>query len=290
MSRCAFVAVSAFLISVSPALAQNTRTFVSVLGNDANPCTNTQPCRTLQRAHDATQSGGTLVPLTAGGYGPVTINRAIKIVNNGVGTLGIFAASGGNGVTINAGASDHIILEGLTVDGLGLDQTNGIVINSAGGVAIFNCTVTDMKIAPNGAAGTGVLFNVASGVDFSFVISGSIFDSNQFGVQVKGGANYHSVVEKSIFRGNSAGFAFNSGSGSVTLDNITAVGHSFAAIIDNGNVTTSLHLTRSEITGNQVGISGSANGGLIFSHGDNRISSNITDQTGGGIHSNLGLQ
>src|SRR5687768_3322166 len=104
------------IILAAPAQALNTRSWVSATGNDSNNCTRPTPCRTLQRAHDETAPGAEIDFLDQGGYGPVTITKAISIVND-VGVAAVIPQPGGAGITINAGASDAISLRGLTIDG-----------------------------------------------------------------------------------------------------------------------------------------------------------------------------
>jgi hypothetical protein len=82
--------------------------------------------------------------LDPAGYGTVNITKAISIVNDGVGTAGIRASSG-NGVTINAGASDSVHLRGLTIEGLGTGLS-GIQFNTGGNLAIENCVIRNFDI------------------------------------------------------------------------------------------------------------------------------------------------
>src|SRR5262249_9155782 len=66
---------------IRPAEAQLARTFISSLGNDANDCQRLTPCRTFQGAHDKTLANGEITLLDPGGYGAVTITKAISIIN-----------------------------------------------------------------------------------------------------------------------------------------------------------------------------------------------------------------
>ena len=93
----------AMALSVAPAQAQNARSFVSGQGSDSNNCTLAAPCRTFAQAITWTNAGGEIDVLNTAGYGPVTITKAISIVNDG-GTASIFPGSGGTGITINGGA------------------------------------------------------------------------------------------------------------------------------------------------------------------------------------------
>src|SRR3954465_12358566 len=117
------------LLKISPALAlialaipssafgQATRTWVSGVGNDANPCSRTAPCKTFAGAISKTAAGGEINCLDPGGFGAVTITKAMTIACEGV-TAGVLAANV-NGIIVNAGASDQVTLRGLDINGAG---------------------------------------------------------------------------------------------------------------------------------------------------------------------------
>lgn len=102
----------------SSAYAQATRTWVSGVGDDANPCSRTAPCKTFAGAISKTAAGGEIDALDDGGFGAVTITKSITI-NGGGHLAGILAAGAGvNGVTVNAGPNDVVVLRGLTFTGV----------------------------------------------------------------------------------------------------------------------------------------------------------------------------
>jgi hypothetical protein len=100
-----------------PAKAQATRTWVSGVGDDANPCSRTAPCKTFAGAISKTAAGGEINVLDPGGFGAVTITKSIQILSQfEAGVL----VSGTNGIIVNApAASDKVLLEGLDIEGLG---------------------------------------------------------------------------------------------------------------------------------------------------------------------------
>src|SRR6201992_683516 len=102
---------------VAPAQAQATRTWISGVGDDVNPCSRTAPCKTFAGAISKTAAGGEIDVLDPGGFGTVTITKAITI--DGGGTLASILASGTNGINVNAGASDIVILRNLSINGAG---------------------------------------------------------------------------------------------------------------------------------------------------------------------------
>jgi hypothetical protein len=87
------------------------------------------PCRTFAYALTQTNAGGEIAVLDTAGYGIVTINKALSIVNSGGVEAGIGVTSGGTAITINAGSADTVGLRGLTLEGAGIGQ-NGIVFNT----------------------------------------------------------------------------------------------------------------------------------------------------------------
>src|SRR5262249_7015403 len=141
-------------LTAAPAQAQLARTFVSSVGNDANDCNRTTPCRTFQRAHDTTLAAGEITVLDPGGYGGVTITKAISIVNDGVGEAGVLVSGGANGITVSAGSSDAVNLRGLTVKGIGFGGGKGIVLNSAKSLTIENSAI---RTIDGSGGGFGIL-------------------------------------------------------------------------------------------------------------------------------------
>src|SRR4030088_637849 len=126
-----------FCAMTSAAQAQATRTWVSGLGDDANPCSRTAPCKTFPGAISKTATFGEINVLDPGGFGGVTINKSITIrseVEAGV------LVSGTNAIVVNLpAATDTVHLEGLDIEGLGASTTslNGVHMIGLGTVRIF---------------------------------------------------------------------------------------------------------------------------------------------------------
>src|SRR5260221_1926704 len=114
-----FIALSlAMLLYVVPAQAQATRTWVSGVGDDANPCSRTAPCKTFAGAISKTAPGGEINVLDPGGFGAVTITKSITISSEGF-EAGVLV-SGTNGIIINVpNATDAVVLPGVDIQGLG---------------------------------------------------------------------------------------------------------------------------------------------------------------------------
>src|ERR1700712_2824888 len=118
MRRIALLAIAAgFLVPMlasAPASAQATRTWVSGVGDDVNPCSRTAPCKTFAGAISKTAPAGEINCLDSAGFGAVTITKSISILCNGV--VGGILSAGTTGVIINALASDRVILKGLDIN------------------------------------------------------------------------------------------------------------------------------------------------------------------------------
>ena len=144
-----------FLLTIaSVAQAQASRTWVSGVGNDADPCSRTAPCKTYAGAISKTAPGGIISTLDPGGFGAVTITKSITI--DGSEQIAGILASLVNGVIINAAATDVVVLRNLEIHGFG-NGLNGVRILSAGEVYVENCRIQNFSqngilVAPSVAA------------------------------------------------------------------------------------------------------------------------------------------
>src|SRR5215813_848079 len=133
------VAVIAF---ASIAQAQATRTWVSGVGDDANPCSRTAPCKTFAGAISKTAQGGEIDALDPGGFGALTITKAITI--DGSGTFASVLNAGTTGFNVSAGANDIVTIRGLSFQGVRQGTTpgtNGIKFNSGKGLNVLDCII-----------------------------------------------------------------------------------------------------------------------------------------------------
>ncbi|MGH6811012.1 MAG: hypothetical protein ACREDM_01255 [Methylocella sp.] len=291
-------ALLALGLSAAPAAALRNQTFVSGKGTDAGACAYAAPCRSFAFALTQTNAGGVIVVLDPSGYGPVTITKAISIVNDGAGTAGITASSG-NAITINAGASDSVHLRGLSIEGLG-SGANGIVFNSGGNLAIENCVIRDF-------AGRGI--NIVPTTSSSFSVSNTIASKNFMGILVKptGSAVVTGVLSKVTANNNFANGIFVDGavttgaSLNVTIVDSVASNNPgtgiFVNSITGGHAVTAVMVRNVVISNNGTGLC-SANATLRVAHsvvtgnntvvcmigtdsyGDNDIDGNANNNTG----------
>src|SRR5687767_8607263 len=117
--------VAAFAVA---AQAQATRTWVSGVGDDVNPCSRTAPCKTYAGAISKTARDGEISTLDPGGFGAVTITKSITINGGGQGQgYGSILAALTNGVIVNitdaADTRKSVRLDWLNINGAstGLD-------------------------------------------------------------------------------------------------------------------------------------------------------------------------
>ena len=160
------LAVSFMLFLPAPAQAQASRTWVSGVGDDANPCSRTAPCKTFAGAISKTAASGEISVLDPGGFGGVTITKSISITNDGVGEAGILV-SGTNGVVVQAGPNDVVNLRGLFVVGFG-GALSGILFNSGAQLNVQNCVIRGFT--------DGILFKPNAAA--KLVVSNTLVDNN----------------------------------------------------------------------------------------------------------------
>jgi len=286
-----------------PAHAQATRTWVSGVGDDANPCSRTAPCKTFAGAISKTAAGGEINTLDPGGYGAVTITKSIRIVAQS-GVAGILV-SGTNGIVVAAGAADSVYLEGLVFDGVSSAGINGILFNSGGTLTVINCKifgfsqwgilftpttpgkflVSNSVIVNNGSTASfgGVkVLGRAGATTISGVIDRSLlaYNANGFLIDGTGGGGTSEVtVRDSVVTGSSNnGIAATSAGGVssvVFVDRTTSSHNAAAGISATGVAQAAALLTNSSVQNNGTGLL--ASGGQIGSFKNNTISSNVTD-------------
>lgn len=139
ISSIGFLCAALLILASSGAHAQATRTWVSGVGDDVNPCSRTAPCKTFAGAISKTAAGGEIDVLDPGGYGAVTITKSITI--DGGGTMASVLASATNGINVNAGANDVIILRNLSINGAGTTLgLNGVNFLAGRKLVVENCT------------------------------------------------------------------------------------------------------------------------------------------------------
>src|SRR4051812_22801395 len=179
-------------LTASSASAQATRTWVSGVGNDANPCSRTAPCKTFAGAISKTAPAGEINVLDPGGFGGVTITKSITIRSDHI-EAGVLV-SGTNGIVVNAASTDNVTLEGLDIEGLGTG-INGVQIVGGGNVTIIRCTIHHFT-------GNGV--NLVGTAGARALVIDSIITQNAGGINVAGagGASNAGVLTRGVLDKN----------------------------------------------------------------------------------------
>lgn len=279
----------------SPAAAQDSVTWLSTTGNDANSCSMAAPCRMFSGAFPKTDAGGTIRCLQPGYYGGLTITKSIKItcettesvngfhfflVNTpgiqvtlrdiSVGAIDSFPSN--YGVKISQPATvilQNVVLQGATHStngyGVWVDNTTGTVE-----LSINHSTASDnrvgIRIAPTGSGSAKV------------AISNSHITDNGAGIQVDSSNTTGPIdvsITDTVLDGNTnSGLALSGGPGRILVNasRMTSAnngGHGVRVVNGSANV----RIANSDITGNAVGVE-RINGGTILSSGNNHISYN----------------
>lgn len=261
-----FVFVFAF---ASIAQAQATRTWVSGVGDDVNPCSRTAPCKTFAGAISKTATNGEINCLDPAGYGAVTITKSITIDCED--TQGSILASLTNGVIVNGSGID-VRLRGLSINGAG----NGINCVRV----LLGARLTLDEVVCSGFSQHGVSIENASGA-FGLVVLNSSFRNNTgngINTFVTGTGTATVAVDSSLFAFNNIGVNLGAAAkGSVqdsTLSNNSGQG------MRADGATSSLSASNNQVSHNGTGIL-SANG-AVARIGANLVTFNATGLNGAG--------
>lgn len=181
------------------------RSFVATYGLDTNvaaSCSTSSPCRGLPAALSVTDTGGEIVVLNSGGYGPVSIDKSVSIIAPRGVHAGI-AVSAGDGLNIS-GVDSDVTLRGLSIKGLGGDR--GIVMTSGKRLTVDNCTIADM-------GGAGLMVWTSASVS---VRDSRITDNGGIGVHLLSGVT--AVIQGTTIRANNGGLlAWSAGAGNEVI-------------------------------------------------------------------------
>jgi hypothetical protein len=198
-----------FVALTSQAQAQRTRTWVSGTGDDTNPCARTSPCKTFAAAMAQVADCGEIDTLDAGGYGPVTVNKGVKIDGGGgeAGQVASILATSGQGVSIdNSSTLCHFdVLRNLDINGI---QTGTIGVNVTSSTTPGNSISFENVDIENF---TGLCFDVeASGKQNVQLYNTNLENCGGGGIKSNtvasgGGVNRISIVKSTIMRNGGPG-------------------------------------------------------------------------------------
>ena len=279
----------------SIANAQATRTWVSGVGDDANPCSRTAPCKTFAGAISKTAAGGEISVLDPAGFGALTITKAITV--NGDGTLAGILSAGVSGIIVNAGANDVVYIRNLSINGAGTGL-NGIRWIAGKALHVENCNI--YGIGNNSAGnGHGIFVNLTATAGGLFVKDTNIKTCAVSGITVQtsvgfvagvldnvrleglptglviGNNAFVSVRNSLINLATSTGVSIT-GSGTPTgsFDNVMLNNNPTAINI---GATGIMNLSNSTLENNTTAIVSAAPQANLRSSGNNRLLGNVSD-------------
>jgi hypothetical protein len=302
LSNTLKVLTSAMFILILSSVAQaQTRTWVSGVGNDANPCSRTAPCKTFAGAISKTSAGGEIDALDPGGFGTVTITKSLII--DGGGTFASILATGTNGVIVNDAQSAspgtiNVTLRNLSINGAGSPLgINGIRFLRGRTLIVENVVIANMSgngiDAPistavasdrsrmfltnvninNLTGGSSVGVN-ASAPNAYFSVAMDRVRTQRVPIGVKIGSNTFPTIRNSMFTNGTTGIEMTGGAAGspvATIENTDLSENTTCLSVGTG---TTVLLSQSTLTVCSTGIAGT---GTARSSGNNRILGNTSD-------------
>ena len=264
-----FAAVAILFVFSAISDAQATRTWVSGVGDDANPCSRTAPCKTFAGTISKTATNGEINCIDPGGFGAVTITKSITIDCTEVSSS--ILSSLVNGVIINITSAADLLktvrLRGISINGAGTG-INGIRVLSANSVFIEDVII-------DGFTQHGISVETSVG-NTKFVIDRATVSNNLgngFNTFIIGGASATLSVNNSLFAVNNIGFNLSQ-SVKTTFQNSIINGNNTGVLVNTGE----LGMTNCQISGNNVGVQAGSGGSIRMSN--NSVIGNNTGLAG----------
>jgi hypothetical protein len=292
------------------ASAQATRTWVSGVGDDVNPCSRTAPCKTFAGAISKTAAGGIIMAMDDGGFGALTITKPIT-VDGGHHSAGMLASGGINAINININPATqpanfvnngHVVLKNLSIEGNtsipsaggftpGLNgvritaaksvkiinsdimffSRNGVSVEPDAGAALTKVGVINSRIYNNGGAGVMVAPKGSSAARVT--VRGNEFDDNGCGIA----ASRFGIDAAFNFSVNCALAASTSGVTATSVVNAfdnDIADSAFRGVFARGNSAT-VRIGRNTVTGTVASPAlGTLDGGFLLSYGNNLVTGN----------------
>jgi hypothetical protein len=280
------------------AFGQATRTWVSGVGDDANPCSRTAPCKTFAGAISKTAEGGEIDALDPGGFGAVTITKAMTIDGTHGSGFGSILNSGVSGVVVNTVNGTHaadavVILRSLYIQGASQSPAaagiHGINYIKAQRLMVYDCHIENQGTTGinMGVAATGTLFvhetdfsNVNTAINATSSVGGQVAIVQASNITVQGNtngvnlaANSFGFVTDSFFARNvlgGVGNAIQVANGATA--NLTHCHFFSNATAINAIVGSTVRVNECELFDNSVGFGGNA--ASFQSGGNNKLAGN----------------
>jgi hypothetical protein len=286
------------MLASAPAHAQATRTWVSGVGDDANPCSRTAPCKTFAGAISKTAVAGEINCLDPGGFGAVTITKSITLDCHEV--FGSILVAGTNGINIAANGG-NVTIRNLNFDGANQSGLKGISITTAANVWIEDCSIFNF-------VNQGIVDTRSTGGSLT-VTNTVIRNTGQAGIStVTTGGTLKATLDNVRSFGNAVGIVFSTNTnGTITRSNLsnntgagyesdganaaineTQMSNNATGVLNQSSGTT--RLSNNDIMHNTTGINNTS--GTVFTYGNNRNNTTTvgTVTNAGGVSTEFGQQ
>jgi len=199
--------VVAFVLTLSlAAQAQASRTWVSGVGDDLNPCSRTAPCKTFAGAISKTAKDGEISVLDPGGFGGVTITKSIYINGTHGAGYGSIINALSTGISVNItdvnDVRKAVRLRALDINGVSTG-TNGISIVAANNVWIEDCVI-DGNTGNGSTTGIGIRASDSDGVTVN--VFDTVVHKNVTGLRMSTTTGFAVAnIRNCSFEGNTTG-------------------------------------------------------------------------------------
>jgi hypothetical protein len=302
------VALASWFIAGS-AYALNDHSWVSIATGTGTACTRLAPCAAFSTAQAATNAGGVISVLDSGDYGNLIISTSLTVraegVDGGMTITGINASF----VSVLAGPSDIVTIEGLRLDG------TGIVFNTGAEFHVVRCVITNSTLSTYGilleangpsklsvtdtvitnagnSQGGGIVIRPQPGGNARVALERVTINGNTFGIAADGSGSTGGInmtIADSMIAGNRQdGIVATTSAGGAPIGllvtNTKSVNNAFGIRSLGPNVT--VRVKNSDVTGNGAGLSFSG-GGALLTYGNNAVNANGVD---GAFSGSVGLQ
>jgi hypothetical protein len=278
-----------FMLALSSiAQAQATRTWVSGVGDDLNPCSRTAPCKTWAGAFSKTFINGEIDALDPGGYGTLTISKSITL-DGGTGSgWGSTLASGANGFIVNiaVNANDplrQVILKHLSINGAGSSGAIGTRtgINGINYIQGSQLIVEDCQIFNFATTGIRVALTNSGALD----VTRTTIDSCQVGIShTTTAGTVNSSIRDSVIQ-NCTGNGLQVDAGTVNISNSLIAKNGGAGMVAQGAIGSVINADNNEVVNNGgAGISAGTASGTV------RIDNNAIHRNGTGLNNSGVMQ
>jgi hypothetical protein len=305
------LAIAIFVFALaSLAQAQATRTWVSGVGDDANPCSRTAPCKTYAGAISKTANNGEISTLDPGGFGAVTITKNMTIDGTNGQGFGSILASGTSGVIINDSATATpntvvVTLRNLSINGASTTAGSGIRFIAGKSLIVENCVISGFT--GTGTVGRGISVELTSSSPKNVYIKDTNITNCTVGVRLGQTSSFVAAVLDNLNIdavgdqvAGTTGVELAAGGFAVIRDstisrfqngiNNTGGANSGTRVIgslifSNANGinagASQAHISSSQFLGNTAGVT--LAGGSVLTGCDNFFAGNTSDVTGGGL-------